>query len=236
MQVIEGQTFAGKHDRNSGKVFSDLELRDCYFEGSSFSTTRDVKLRSTLRNSKIIQCSQRGSSIGPAIIEDVLVDGLKTNSQLLQMWGAVFKHVTIKGKVDRLMFSPFANPSEPEGDVNRTFARANAEYYKTVDWALDISEVEVQEIDIRGIPARLVRRDPETQIVVTRQKAMKLQSEYRKITFPKVAPLDGYLDLFLGRNDEPDRIFIAPRARKTKMKDWLEAFRLLREVGVAEPD
>jgi len=37
-----------------------------------------------------------------------------------------------------------------------------------VDWALDISEAAFLECDLRGIPANLIRRDPETQMIVRR--------------------------------------------------------------------
>jgi hypothetical protein len=52
---------------------------------------------------------------------------------------------------------------------------ANARYYRDVDWALDISGARFTsiEMDLAGIPARLIRRDPDLQIVMTRAQALE---------------------------------------------------------------
>jgi hypothetical protein len=126
-----------------------------------------------------VNCHQRGCAIHGAIIENTVVDGLATHGQLLQIWGAVFNQVVLKGKIDRLMISADVLPSVllEEGDRQReiqAFRAADSLYYRNVEWALDISQGEFRELCLRGLPAHLVRRDPETQIVVTREKA-KLQ-------------------------------------------------------------
>lgn len=231
MLVVERQEFEGRHDRNSGRVISGLELRECYFEGCSFSTTRDVKLRSTLRNSRMIGCSQRGSSLGPAIIEDVLVENLSTSGQLLQAWGAVFKHVTFRGKIDRLMLSPVVVLTDPESPINKVFAEANADYYSGVDWALDISQAEAKELEIQGIPSRLIRRDAETQVVVTADKAIK--HGFDGLNFGKTHW--NFSIQFMLNRGEPDVVLVAPR-RSPKFKAMLDVLHMLRKEGVAEPD
>ena len=44
---------------------------------------------------------------------------------------------------------------------------ARAAFYESVDWALDLSAADFGgETSIDGIPLRLVRRDPETQVIV----------------------------------------------------------------------
>src|SRR5262249_45750793 len=52
------------------------------------------------------------------------------------------------------------------------FDAANAAYDDAVDWALDITEAQFADFEIRGISSRLIRRDPATQVVVTRDKAL----------------------------------------------------------------
>ena len=115
--------------------------------------------------------------------------------------------------------------------MQRAFEEANAAFYASVDWALDISEAEFQELSFRGIPGRLVRRDRETQIVVSRQKAMG--GEWRKLdldkTYWQVA-----LELMLERGDE-DVVLVAPKRAKD-FKHLLRGLQLLRDAGVAEPD
>lgn len=51
------------------------------------------------------RCRVVGSALDCAVVEDALVDGLQT-SDLHQAWGALFKHVTLRGKIGRLMVTP----------------------------------------------------------------------------------------------------------------------------------
>ena len=91
-------------------------------------------------------------------------------------------------------------------DVQQTFDESNAEYYRNVEWALDISQAEFEELCLRGFPVHLIRRDPETQIVMTREKALK--GGWKHLEFQENL-LPGLIDLFLQR-EEPATLLIAP--------------------------
>lgn len=230
MQIFEKREFECFYDRNSGRIFSDLEFRKCHFVSCGISITEDPRLRSTVRNVKLVDCERHGCTLHTAIVENVLVDGLKTNG-LFQTWGAVFKHVTLRGKLGRIMISPAVAAGTVTEKEQRAFDEANAAYYQSADWALDISEAEFEEADIRGIRATLIRRDPVSQVVVTREKAM----EGRWRTLPlQGTDWDGILDLFL-RSGEPDTVLVAPK-RHRKFRNLLEGLRKLRDAGVAEPE
>lgn len=234
MRVFENQTFERFYDRNSGVVFSDLEFHGCRFESCAISMTRDPSLRSTVRNVRLINCEEVTCSLHTAIVEDVLIDGLKTSGAaggLFQTWGAVFKHVVLKGKVRRIMFSPAVAPGLANQDQQQAFDDANAAYYRGVDWALDISEGQFEECEIQNVPAKLIRRDPETQVVVTRSKAA--QGEWRKLDLSKTHwPVS--LNFFLNRGDK-DIVLVAPK-RDKKFAALLDGLKKLRYAGVAEPD
>lgn len=230
MRVFEKQEFRSYYDQESGAIFSDLEFRECYFQSSSISITLDPRLRSTVRNMRLIQCEQRGCSLWTPIVEDVLVDGLKTNG-LFQTWGAVFKHVTFRGRLGRIMLSPAVAPGQATEKQQRAFDEANAAYYSTVDWALDITEAEFEEGEIQRVPAHLVRRDPATQVVVKREKAM--QGTWRQLDLSKTH-WETSLEFLLERGD-PDVVLVAPR-RHRKYRDLLDGLKALRDAGVAEPD
>jgi hypothetical protein len=95
-----------------------------------------------------------------AVLEDVIVDSLKTIG-LLQVWGAALKHVTLRGRVGEIMFSPQVDLGLAPEDVQSAFRKANAAYYRSVDWAIDIREADPDDLELAGIPGRLVRRNPE---------------------------------------------------------------------------
>lgn len=227
--VFEKQEFKAFYDRDSGRTFSDLEFRSCSFLDSRISITRDPKLRSIVRHVRLIDCEQRGCALSAALIEDVLVDGLRTNG-LLQTWGAAFKHVTLRGRIGRVMMSPAVATGTATQSQQRAFDEANAAYYATVDWALDISEAEFEEVDIRRVPARLIRRDPETQVVVTRARAM--EGRWRDLDLSRT-DWAGWIDLFL-KDGDPDLVLVAPKQHRD-CRHLLDGLKMLRDVGVAEP-
>lgn len=229
-RAFTDQTFTGFRDRDSARVFSDIAFRRCDFENCLLSKTREPRLRATIRNVSIVDCTDNASSIGAAIVEDVLVDTLRSPG-VLHTYGAAFKHVMLRGKFDRLMLSSLVDLMGNEPSVQAAFDEANAEFYRHVDWALDISQGEFKELCIRGLPGHLIRRDPETQVLVTREKA--LQEKWRDLEYR-----DGLcafsLDLFLER-EEPSIVLVAPKCHR-KFKDQLWDLQQLRKAGVAEPD
>ncbi len=151
---------------------------------------------------------------------------------IFQIWGAAFKHLTLKGKIGRVMFSPAVAPATATREQQQAFDDANAEFYKNVDWAMDISEGEFEECDIRNVPANLVRRDPETQVIVTRAKAAR--GEWRRLDLSKTY-WAASLDLLLNRGDQ-DVVLVAPKRNKTKFSALLDGLKMLRDAGVAEPN
>ena len=231
MQSFHNQHFDSFRDRDTGATFCDMEFEKCYFESCVLSLTRNPALRSTVRNVQLKDCSQRGCSLNAAIVKDVLVDGFKTNGQLFQTWGAVFDRVILQGAIDRLMLSSAVLPGVIGLDEQQAFDDANAEFYRHVEWAFDISKGEFKELCIRGIPGDLIRRDPETQVLITREKALK--GEWKDLEFREsLWPVS--LDLFLQR-EELSTVFAAPK-RHVKFHDYLEDLKLLQHAGVAEAD
>jgi hypothetical protein len=234
MHTIDGKTFESFYDQESSALFSDFELRHCCFESCALSMTSVPSRRSTVRNVRLFDCAERGCRLDAAVLEDVLVSGLKTHGQLLQTFGAVFNKVSLRGKIDRLMISNDVLPSILMDETDRQsiiakFRRANAEYYQNIEWAVDISGGQFKELDIRGIPAALIRRDPETQIVITRQIAE--QGAWRELAF-KETLWRTWIEHFL-HTDESDTVLVAPKLHP-KFRNYLDDIRLLREAGIAE--
>lgn len=230
MKLKAEQSFEGIFDQDSSARFEGIEFRRCRFVRSALSITMTPKLRSTVKNVRLIDCEQKGCTIWAAVIEDAFVENLKTNG-LLQCWGAVFGRTWLRGKIDRLMISPAIKGGLASADVQRAFDKANAEYYSRVEWALDISQAEFKECELQRVPARLVRRDPETQVVVKRSSA--LSGEWRNIDLSRTHWKTS-LEFFLERGDE-DVVLVAGK-RSDNFGHLLAGLRLLRAAGVAEPD
>jgi len=236
MRIFENQTFFNFDDRDSGSCFQNTEFYNCFFDFCLVSIAENIALRSTVRHIRLSGCRQSACSIGNAIVEDVVVDGLKNEGDILQTFGAVFKHVELLGRIDNLMITNDVLPDLFLSEIGRErqilqHREANRQYYATVDWALDISKGEFKDLDIRGVPGRLIRRDPETQILVTREKAMT--GEFRKLNYRD--PLTPFSIQFMLDHGWEDGVLIAPK-RDRSFRKLLADIKLLRKAGIAEPD
>jgi hypothetical protein len=232
MRVFENQEFADFSDRNSGRTFANLEFRRCRFVGSFVSFAKHPRHRSTIRNVQLIKCEAIGCALEAAIVEEVLIDGLTFNDTLL-VWGAVFKHVTLRGTIGPLMLNYLVDLDNPTSKRQRAFDEANAAYYATVDWALDIREAEfADDPDIRSVPAHLIRRDPETQVVIKRENV--LDGHWRHLGISETTHWPTAIEFFLEQGQD-DVVLVAPK-RAPDFQQLLEGLQTLRTAGIAEPD
>ena len=215
------------HD--SVELIEDLSFERCTFRSCVLFASMPAT-RTTVRGVRLLSCEIEGGLIEAAILDDVAVDGLKTVG-LLQAWGLAYRHVTFRGKIGRIMLSYNVDLDGTMPARQRAFDVANEEFYRTVDWALDISEAEFQECDISGVPARLIRREIASQAVVTREKA--LLGTWRRLDLARTywpEAIEGLL-----RGGHPDCVLVAPK-RARDYKVLLEGIQMLRDAGVAEPD
>ena len=237
MRVFKSQEFGRMRDFESGAVFADMEFVGCRLVSCSISSGLDWTRRSTGRNIRLIGCEERACRVGAAILEDIFVDGLKTHGRL-GTWGAAFKHVTLKGRIGNLKVSDYipgvAGSAELAHRINLRFQAANAEYYRNVDWALDISRAEFEECELRGVPGELVKRDPETQILVNREKVIAMQSEWERLELSETHWQIALRDL-IGDEHLGSQVLVAPK-RNPRFKVLLDGLNFLRHAGVAEPD
>ncbi|MBI9047323.1 MAG: hypothetical protein JEZ06_22740 [Anaerolineaceae bacterium] len=232
---IENGLFENKI-RNQ-KLFSNHNFKNCHFQGAVIGFYRvgisgSLRNRTIIQNIRLIGCKQTGCAINGVILKDILVDGLETHN-LLIIRSSVLNQVTLKGKIGEIMITPnlFLGESKRK---NNAFLKANTEYYSSVDWALDISEAQFSfPVDIRGIPARLVKRDPITQAVVKLNKAK--EGKWKKFNFG-LAPWSTYLS-FLVRSEFEDIILTAPKnSSKLEFNDHLDGIKKLRDTGIADID
>jgi hypothetical protein len=166
------------------------------------------------------------------MLEQVSVDGLRTGSEPLFIWGAVYDRVVLKGKLDKLVLSSRVNAPGLDDVDQQAFDAASKDFYASVDWAIDIREVEVHELDIRGVPSRLVRRDTRTQAVVRRENALD-EKRWRDLDLGHAwwaTQLESMV-----REGHEEIILVAP-LRNRKVADFITGIEILRNVGVADSE
>lgn len=224
--------FSSLFDRGDRLVLEDHYFEGCSFANCGFSLTKDIACRSTARRIEIVNCKLNGCYIGAAILEDIKVDDLKTND-LQIFWGSVFRHVVFSGNIGKVKINPFVDPVDRSPAAQRPFDEHREHYYEVADWALNISQARFSEFDVRGIPSKLIRLDPESQAVVTRQRAMRPGWRDKVSPWNKLWPF--MIDLFL-KDGDPDMVLVVPLgAPKAKRGNLLRGLRELRSLGVIDP-
>lgn len=214
----------------------DVELRRCTFTDCQHPGWQEPNERPTLRRVNAVRCHVRASEVGPVIAEDCVVDTIWFHRG---MWGpqlvagCAFKHVVMRGNVTGgLRFgisSVWHRTSPPPPVAQDPFYRANIAYYADVDWALDISEAYFTAVEMSwcDIPARLIRRDPETQVVVTRDSLTGGDWRAACGDSPQWVGIERFLESGL-----PDTVLVAARRSKRFATDKAAIDRLCAE-GIA---
>ena len=210
----------------------DVELVSCTLQGCSigYAHSRSFSRRTIVENVIVKDCRISKCLVGPAQLQDIYLENILGGDLLV--WGALFKHVTMKGRFDGVLIHGKAR-LEMSGEELRRYWPLCDRFYADCDWALDISDAEFGDFDIRtrGVPASLVRRDAETQAVV---KAVKIREGLWK-RMQLGGLVETAFNLWESGGGE-DLIIVAPKRNKTGFAEVMTDIRRLRDAGIAEPD
>jgi hypothetical protein len=230
VKAYRKKTFSDQYDEDSRALFEDVTFIDCNFRSCQLSMTLNPSLRTMVRRCSLVNCEAQGCGVETALFEDVLVENLKITS-LLQVWGAAFRRVTFRGKIGPLMISHLISPMQATAEYQQLFDDANSVYYSQTDWAADISQAVFTDVDLSGIPGRLVRRDPETQVLVHRTNVIDrnladidLRGTHWAVNISR------FLESGL-----PDVVLAAPKASR-HFKVLLHGLQELRKHKIADED
>lgn len=228
---FEKQIFEGWGDIRAD-LHKDFEFRRCKFYGCSFgyAFSADFSRRSTALGIKLIDCEAHKCQIKAAVLRDILIENLRSDG--IMVYGALWDGVKFKGRSGRwLVHGTFLGMGSTDTSMAR-YQDLCTKFYSTVDWAVDISEAEFEAFDLRtgGIPASLIIRDPETQVIVRRERVMN--RNWEKLNFDSFTSLK--LNLFL-ESGAQDTVLIAPK-RMRGVSKMVSDFRKLQAEGFAEPD
>ena len=164
-QTYRNQRFRGQRSSEGGLVLEGFAFERCVFDNCSLGSYDD---RSTepliVRSSSIVRCKGSAIFLNWLVLEDCLVDGWSGGA--FPTAEPLFRRVTLRGNIDAI---DIRHPRQLFGDRPDRIARHEA-FYADVEWALDIRDARFRRCDISGVPGRLVRRDPSSQILVTNER------------------------------------------------------------------
>lgn len=232
MKIVENETLHVKTYKEGPRTLGGYDFRDCYFDGCVIGPPKSPEQRWTLRDVSLTDCKQFGCFLFGPILEEITVQSLgKRGTFPLFLWGVVMRHVTLSGKITAYKLN--AAPDYKPSSHVQIWLEANADFYQSVDWALDISKAQFTSgPEFHFIPGSLVRRDPATQVLVRRDNVETVDIDS--------LPWNGScmnigLRWFLDNSPYDDVVLAAPTKAKYFASD-MAALDMLRARGIAEKD
>jgi hypothetical protein len=217
------QRFVGVRLHHSITERPPIRFERCAFDGCSVAVRSNDHERLTVDRVSLVDCEVRGGGVRGVTLRNVLVHGLNVRS-LPQILGCVLEHVVLRGRINQLMIrGDLPTVTDPE-----SFESAARAAYREIDWALDISELDCPDLDIRGLPLRLVRLDPGVHAIVERAEADA--GRWRSINLEGTG-----FDVSLARmlRDEADEVLLVAPRRGAGSARASDALGELRAAGVA---
>lgn len=245
MEVIEKKEYSYKEiqikEIIENKIFKQCKFNSCIL---SYLKSENPAEATILRNCEFINCSAtENTSQTGGIIENVLIQNLK-NTGVLFLENVLFKNVVLKGKIGKISIDSKISDTTYIFDENKErhqitdqelkrYDEFLVNYYKNVECAIDISQAEFKYCEISAsIPSRLIKRNPETQILVKLETILK--GDWKKNNLLTSSILDLFFEKAIVENG--DCILIAPSLDKKKFLDYMGLIKILRDEGIAEID
>jgi hypothetical protein len=231
MIEYQSRIFNSLIDRGNAVALSNIACFGCEFANCALSMTTDIGKRALVDNALFKDCKVSASDIGPAVLKSVHIDGLVTDS-LLIVWGAVFDRVIFSGRIGKIKINRHIHHVDQSERVQKPFDEFRQSLYADLEWAIDIADAKFRLLEISGIPAKLIRRDPNTQMVVTRERALDQGWRSQVSSANKHWPFA--IDMFLATG-EADRVLVSPLiGPKKQIENLLDELKELRDLGVVE--
>lgn len=216
------------------KLVENIQFKNCSFYSCDFSDRISLpQERSIIKNSIFENCTVNNNcGIGNGIIEDVELINLKTKGIVFCL-GTLFNKVTFRGKCGsfRLTSETVDRAVHNGEDISKSqieaFNHSAQEFYKGVDWALDISNAEFKELQIDpDIPAALVKRNPETQILIRKENIDVAKIQQHPYIFS--------LHKRHLTSNKYDQIIVISTISNKHLEEEMKSIQILREEGIAD--
>ncbi|MFD7900122.1 hypothetical protein [Streptomyces sp. NPDC059743] len=218
---IEGQTVRGAKVIGSDRRYEGVRLVKCTLSACSLAQFDDPEFSLVVRDSSMQGCRVDRCSVQGVFFDGVTIDGLAAK-QLHRLYGCVFRRVVLRGKIGPIMaMGPHTGLAGREH-----YIAGMIEKYRDIEWALDISEAVFSDADFYYVPGHLIRRDPETQVLLSREKVKNVPRE----DFPL------YAGIWASRFDETPfdtLVGVAPKA-SSNFSNYMSDIEWLRSRNLVE--
>jgi hypothetical protein len=196
-------------------------FRRCSFKACVVSVPPSGEEHPRVSDVDMESCKTIGGALRGVWLKDCRFSSLALGSET-QILGCIFENVVVSGLMKRLFINDrmafVANP-EP-------FQVAIQQAYSTLPLALDISGLVCPDLDIRGVPTRLIQINEREQFVV--RKSALAGSDWRGLDYSGTSY--GIALRRLEESDWEDRVLALPAGQKRDRA--LDVVAQMRERGL----
>ncbi|MFF2494757.1 hypothetical protein [Agromyces sp. NPDC058064] len=212
----------------AGDELTDVSAARITLDGCDVARAGTGGERARLARVQVTDLEIRSASVSGAVLEDVVVDGLRNTTDFGFVFGCELRRVTLRGRIRHLVLNPELH--DPDPAVGHRYAEWHRARLEDPEWMLDLRDA-TGDIEIRGYPSRFIRRNPELHAVVTAESLAT--SDWRSIDGGR-SVLHITLE-FAERHGWEDAVLVVdPHGRAAD--DDFRFIRELRARGIAEPD
>jgi hypothetical protein len=167
------------YPRQTPLLLSNLSIAHMSINNCDIPFERRPQRRARLSNISIFQCEHYANSAHGAFLHEVTLTDLRGSSKAPSyLRGCVYSRVTLRGRMGGLWFWHRVNCHDDDPQLEAAYRAANDAEYRTIDWALDITEAKFGHYFwLAGVPTSLIRRRPEVHFVLTREAALVLAQD-----------------------------------------------------------
>lgn len=202
----------------------------CRFTGCSIGMkNREVNDRVRVSNVLAKNCTVDSVTVGAIVFDRLLIENLETVDHL---WlnGCAFVDCVVRGDIGCVLAFEEIRPLEPRTSrLNRLFIDDNRAIYSATSMALDIKDAQFADLDLRSVPAELVRVNNLNQFRMDYAKAKAIVGTKQFNRLEGKSLIESYLE----DREESEMNFVATaHPRHPQYEKRLELFDFLRRNGV----
>jgi hypothetical protein len=156
-------------------TFGGFSLEGTRIHNNWVVQSADPLARLCLQNVVVRRCQHWANAAPGVVFRNVVVEDIRggAGGARLLLLACVFDNVTLAGSIGGVLFK--WRYSFDDTALNSAFLADNTRRYESIDMALDISRARWTIFDaLLGVPADLVRRNPETQFILRAEHAQAL--------------------------------------------------------------
>ena len=168
------------HPINDQFQLKGQSIHSAVIHNSSIPIPKNISKRFELTDIEIENCKHWACNLHGAILKDIRATKLTGGKGIPAFfWGCVYSNVILKGEISGVLFRWQVDPQNEA--ISKKVLKHNISLYKEIPLAIDISEAKFTTFqDIQGVPASLIKRNPDWHYVVNRENAKIMHSNVQE--------------------------------------------------------